>query len=142
MLKNRGPVFMAEGAGSSAKKKDAAPKDTKKSAAMVIVKQYNATDTTKELVSRLMDDVPGKMTQQGARTYVYNCRKDLGLEAKARPKAAKKAPAEKKPTTKKEAAGDKPKTARKRTKSAAKKAPATKTAVERSNAHAAAINED
>ena len=58
-------------------------KISKKTAVEALVKKFNVSDTTKELVSRVMDDQ--KMSQSGARTYVYNARQALGLKPKEKP---------------------------------------------------------
>lgn len=62
---------------------------SKRSKAEAIVKKYNASKSTKELVSMVMTDCT--MTEQGARTYVYDARQKFDLEAPPRQQAAKKA---------------------------------------------------
>lgn len=118
-------------------------KATKKQAALKLVKQYHATKTTKELVSILMDQIPGKMTPLGARTYVYNCRKELNLEAPPRQKAAKKATTTSKKKDKdSDSSKTSTKTPKKRSSRAAKKAPASSAADDRKSEVAGAINSD
>lgn len=119
-------------------KPEAAKKDTKKSKATVIVAKHNAKMTTKELVAELMTHCG--LSDYGARTYVYNIRKELGLEAPPRQVAAKKAPAEKKPAAK-AADTKKPKSAPRKKGKTEAKAPADADAESNKAAAASDINE-
>lgn len=115
------------------KKDDTTPKDTKAQKAKAIVKENNAKMTTKELVSKVMTEC--KMSALGARTYVYNARKELNLDSPPRQKAAKKA------TTSKKKPDQKTPKKRESKKAADKKAPASAEAETNKSEAAAAIND-
>jgi transposase len=120
---------------TKAKPKPAAEKkDTKKAKATVIIAKNHAKMTTKDLVSELMTHCG--LSDFGARTYVYNIRKELGLVAPPRQVAAKKAPATAAKTDTKKA-----KAAPKRKSKTEAKAPADDEAVANKVDAASAIND-